>query len=195
MLTRISEWLHSISSNSITLAALVVLVLFMALVLPQQQAPSAARETAGFESADGRVGGPDLSFWYSVKDLYRWADAYGAEGRQAYIQARFSFDLVWPLVYGAFLTTALSWLFGRVFAAGSRWRLLNLVPVAGVLLDYLENVSASVVMGRFPLRTPGVAHLAPVFTATKWVCVGGSFVLLVVGIVAYALHLRKRNAT
>ena len=186
MCTRVSEWLHEVSSTWVTLAALVVLLLFVALVLP--------REAARSELETGGAGVPDLSFTYSADDLYRMAEAYGAQGRRAYVRARFTFDLVWPLVYAAFLTTALSWLYGRAFAAGSRWRMANLVPWLGALLDYLENVSTSLVIGRYPLRTSVVAHMAPLFTTAKWVSVGGSGALLVVGVVAYVLHLRQRGA-
>ncbi len=61
---------------------------------------------------------------------------------------------------------------------------MNLIPVAGMLLDYLENSATSLVMARYPALTPGVAHLAPVFTLAKWMCVNGSFVLLLGGGVA-----------
>jgi hypothetical protein len=53
-----------------------------------------------------------------------------------------------------------------------------------VLLDYLENLATSLVMLRYPNRTPVVDTLAPVLTLVKWAFVGGSFVLLLVGIVA-----------
>ena len=51
-------------------------------------------------------------------------------------------------------------------------------------LDYLENLSTSLVMARYPDPTPVIVWLAPVFTLSKWIFVGGSFVVLVVGIVA-----------
>jgi len=76
------------------------------------------------------------------------AESYGTEGRKAYVRARFTFDLVWPIVYAAFLTTTISWLYGRTSAPGSRWRLANLVPLAAALLDYGENACTSLVMLR-----------------------------------------------
>lgn len=36
-------------------------------------------------------------------------------------------------------------------------------------------------MARYPALTPGVVHLAPVFTLAKWIFVTGSFVLLLIG--------------
>jgi hypothetical protein len=176
MCRKVSNWFYRVSTGWGALVALVVFALFVALVLPRQSSPA--------EGEAAEAGSPDLSLWYAPAELYRMAEAYGLEGRQAYIRARFSFDVAWPLVYGAFLVTALSWLYARAFAPESPWRLANLAPLTGVLLDFLENVSTSLVMARYPSRTPGIDLLAPVFTLVKWVFVGGSFALLVVGLVA-----------
>jgi hypothetical protein len=129
------------------------------------------------------VGSPDTSLLYSRDDLYDTAEAYGEEGRAAYVRSRFTFDVIWPLVYTLFLTTAVSWVFGRAFAPHSRWILANLVPLLGALLDYLENVSTSVVMLRYPDQTAVLDTLAPAFTLAKWVFLTGSFALLLVGTV------------
>lgn len=149
--------------------------MFTALVLPRQSAEA--------EANSGGAASPDTSFYYTAQDLHRMAEAYGEEGRRAYVRARFTFDLFWPLVYTAFLGTAISWVCGKAFAPGSLWQRANLVPVLAALFDYLENVSTSAVMVRYPEPTPLVAALAPVFTLVKWVLVGGSFLLLLIGLV------------
>lgn len=175
MLKRLSDWLCRISRGWVALAALVVFLLFSALVLPGQSTSA--------ESVAGGAGSPDTSLTYNAQDLYRMAEAYGEQGRQAYIRARFTFDLVWPLVYTLCLVTAISWVFGKAFASDSLWQRANLVPLFGALFDYLENVSTSLVMYRYPNLTPVVAALAPVFTLVKWVLLGASFMLLLAGIV------------
>jgi hypothetical protein len=172
---QISDWLRRLSTGWVALSALVIFLLFSALVLPQQ-ATKAEQETGGADS-------PDTSFFYSADDLYRMAESYGEQGRQAYIRARFTFDLVWPLVYTFFLVTAISWVFSRAFAPDSPWQWANLAPLLGALFDYLENLSTSLVMLRYPDQTAVVDLLAPVFTALKWSLLGASFVLLVGGIV------------
>lgn len=169
MLTRLSNWLIRVSKGWVAMAALALFVLFAALVLPAQ--------TKQTTSAT-----PDLSLVYSPADLYRMAESYGADGRQEYIRVRFSFDVVWPLVYASFLVTASGWVFGKVCAPGSHWRLTVLVPLAGMILDYLENLSTSLVMFRYPVRTPVVDMLAPVFTFSKWVMLGAGFILLLAGL-------------
>ncbi|MFN2219203.1 MAG: hypothetical protein ACK2UA_11400, partial [Anaerolineae bacterium] len=83
----VSDWLRRASTGWVALSALVVFFLFAALVLPGQSATA--------EQVAGDAGSPDTSFYYSAKELYQMAQAYRAEGRSAYIRARFTFDLVW----------------------------------------------------------------------------------------------------
>lgn len=170
---RISNWLSRVSRGWVALAALAIFLLFSALVLPNQAARS--------EAESGDAGSPDMSLFYTPAELYRLAEAYGAQGREAYIRARFTFDLVWPLVYTLFLSTAISWVYGKGVGADSAWQRANLAPLLGALFDYLENVSTSAVMWRYPSRTAVVDTLAPIFTLVKWAFVGGSFALLAFG--------------
>ena len=182
MMRDLSDWLHRLSTGRAALIALVIFLLFTALVLPKQAAHTDA----------GGAGSPDTSFIYSAGDLYRMAEAYGRAGRIDYVRVRFTFDLIWPVVYFVFLATAISWLSRQAFTPQSLWQRANLVPAIGTLLDYLENVAATLVIGRYPARTPVVDVLAPVFTFVKWIFVGGSFVILMVALVT-ALWGRARR--
>ncbi len=173
---KFSQVLYRFSSGWVTLAALIVFGLFTALVLPGQAAQA--------EAIGGEAGSPDLSFFYSTDALYTMAETYGEAGRAAYIRIRFSFDVIWPLVYTLFQVTAVSWLYGQILAVSSRWRLVNWIPIGGMIFDFLENLSAALVMYRYPALSPGVADLAPWFTMIKWILVGGSFGLIVVGGIA-----------
>ncbi|MFC2055143.1 SH3 domain-containing protein, partial [Chloroflexota bacterium] len=119
--------------------------------------------------------------YYSAQNLYHMAEAYGEQGRGAYVRARFTFDLIWPLVYTFFLSTAISWVYARALSADSLWRGFNLVPVLAMLFDYLENLSASLVMLRYPHPTIVVDSLASLFTMLKWVLMIGSVGLLFAG--------------
>jgi len=182
----LSDWLERFSKGWVALIALAVFLLFTALVLPQQAL--AAEKTAG------EAGSPDMSFYYTAQDLYRMAEAYGEEGRAAYIRARFTFDLIWPLVYTFFLATAISWLHRWAAASARLPRRLNLAPVLAALFDYLENVSTSLVMLRYPQPTVVVDALASIFTVLKWVLVYGSFLVLLLG-AALAVVRRLKETT
>jgi hypothetical protein len=176
MARRLSRWLRRVSTGWVVLATTAIFLLFTGWVLPAQS------DRAEAETGDGPS--PDTSFVYTPAELYAMAEAYGDAGRRAYVRARFTFDLIWPLVYMAFLATAISWLYARGFPEGRGVQFANLAPLLGALFDYLENVSTSLVMIRFPDRTPVLAVVAPVFTAVKWVFVGGSFALLIIGTAA-----------
>ena len=184
-----SRWLERHSKGWVTILAVVIFFVFTPLVLPGQAARF--REVAG----DGPS--PDQSFLYTAADLYDMAETFGPEGRAEYVRARWTFDVIWPIVYTFALVTAISWFSKRAFPDGSKARLLNLVPALGLLFDYLENICASIVMARYPAETPVVDLLTTIFTPIKWVFVVGSFVVLVavaVAWVAQAIRHRKARA-
>ncbi len=183
MWKQISNWLHRITNGWITLIALVIFLAFTAIVLPRQVVKA--------EAQTGMSVSPDTSFIYSVDDLYQMAESYGEQGRKAYVRAQFTFDLIFPLVYTLFLVTAISWLAAKIFDPSSPWMRVNLVPVLGMIFDYLENISASLVMWRYPAHTPMVDYLAPVFTLVKWIFVGGSFLILLLGAGGWAWQWGK----
>ena len=177
-MNKLSQALYRLSSGPVTLAALTVFILFMVFILPGQ-----ARKA---DAVAGGAGSPDTSYFYSSADLNRMAEVYGEEGRTAYVYARFTFDLVVPVVYLAFLATSISWLLNKAIPdPGNKWRLLNLFPVFGAFFDYGENVAASVFMMTYPSPSALAGVLAPVFTPVKWFFVNGSFVvLLIAGVLA-----------
>ena len=169
------------------IAAAVLFALFTAVVLPAQA------DAGAFYTV--RYAAPDTSLWYSPDDLYAAAEEWGPDGRAAYVYARVTFDVIWPLVYGAFLVTTLAWVWARGTGPGSRWRRVALLPVVAVALDYAENICTATVMARYPARTPVLAELAPFFTAGKWLTLAASFVLLAIGvIVAVVARFRRRRS-
>ena len=170
MVIKLSNWFLKISTSPLTLACLVIFLVFSALVLPDQ--------VAKVEVYSGEVGQPDRSFFYTAEDLYHFADTYGPLGRASYLRALFTFDLIFPLVYLAFLVTAISWLIKRVDLGWNRWGRLNLLPVAATIFDFLENISAAIVMARYPRTTTVIDHLAGVFTLLKWIFIGASLIAL-----------------
>ena len=176
--TAFSEWITQKSSLLTVVSTLILFLAFTVTVLPTQS------EKAKVQSGESS---PDMSLFFTVEELYDIAESYGEEGREAYVTARFTFDLVWPIVYTLFLASSISWLSSRSFNADSILQRANMVPVIGMVLDYLENLAASTVMLRYPARTPIVDTLAVVFTPLKWAFVGGSFIVLLVGLGKYGI--------
>ena len=146
---------------------LLIMVLFMIFVLPGQ-ATLAEKNTGGSIS-------PDTSFFYGPEDLIQAAKEYGEEGRRAYIQARWTFDLIFPLVYISFLVAGISW-FYKILENPIDWiGFTNLLPLAAGLFDYLENIGASLVMALYPTLFSGLALVTSIFSGVKWLLIGVSF--------------------
>ncbi len=167
------HWLKKAAQGWLALLGLVIFAAFMIFVLPMQAQQA--------EESSGGAGSPDTALFYSPQTLYDFAESYGPEGRRAYIQARLTFDMIWPLVYCLFLTTSLGWVFQRGFPEESPWQIARLAPIMGLSMDYFENIATVIVMARYPQRTPLAAGLAVIFTPLKWLFVGGSFLLLMIG--------------
>ncbi|MGD7044411.1 hypothetical protein [Jeotgalibacillus proteolyticus] len=166
----------------ILLLGIGIFAFFIAVVLPAESERS--------EETSGSSRSPDTGFLYSSQELYSIADEYGDEGRTAYIRSRFTFDIIWPLVYTFFLTAAITFFMRPVSSVGLKT--LNLLPTAGMLFDFLENMAASLVMYRFPSSTPIVAQITPIFTLIKWLCIYASFGLLLISL-GYWVFISSRK--
>lgn len=185
MIKRLVSWLNKISSAQTVIITLGIFLLFTALVLPSQSRIAEER-TGGGDS-------PDTSFFYTQDDLFRMAEQYGEEGRQAYVRARYTFDVIWPLVYLAFLTTGIGWFGNQLSLKKPLLDWAVLVPWLATLFDYLENAAASLVMAFYPLQLAIPAGLAPLFTMLKWIFIYSAFALYLIGGVA-ALLQKLKNA-
>jgi len=169
MIKKISSWLNNISKTWIMILTLAVMVLFMITVLPNQAA-SAEHTTGSHQS-------PDTSFFYSPGDLLQMADEYGEKGREAYIRSRWTFDLLFPLVYVSFMAVGISWFIQHLNYPPDWVGYANLLPILGGLFDYLENSGTSLLMSLYPDLVPGLPLFTSIISATKWLLVGGSFLI------------------
>jgi len=185
LLVNLSAWCYRAVTLPVLLFALIIFMFFMVIVLP-----SMSGQLSGLT---GAAVSPDTSFIYSAGDLYNMAEAYGETGRSYYIYQRFTFDLAWPAVYLLFYVAVLTALF-RVLPGGHLLRLANLFPFGGALFDLLENISAALVMYRYPRVSPVAANLAPLFTVTKWVLIAASSLAVLVGIfIAISAYVKEKK--
>lgn len=153
---RFSEKLYTLSTPRITLIIVLIFLVFTAVALPRQA-----------QNAPPDVGTPDTSLYYSPEELYNMAQAYGESGRRAYIVARFTFDVLWPVIYSAFFLSLTSLMLSKLSSSDSRWRTWNLLPLLGTTFDFLENFSTSWVMWRYPAKASLAGTLASIFTPLK----------------------------
>ena len=68
---------------------------------------------------------------------------------------------------------------------------LNLIQL---LLDYLENVFAALIMYRYPLPTSITDILTPIFTMLKWLMISCSFFVLILGLLILSWNWYQRKS-
>ncbi len=181
MLQTLANHLIKLGTPRWALLSVVIFGFFLIWVLPQEAQRSAAMT--------GGAAAPDTQFWYTPAELYETAEAFGEAGRAYYIRSRFQFDVIWPLAYWFFLTSTLGfWL--RHTAPASPWRGLIILPTAAMLLDFGENITAALVMARFPAPPGFIGTMAPFFTASKWITITLAFVAV---LACGAWRLTKRH--
>lgn len=161
-------FLESKINWTITIISVALFLLFLFFVLPWMSAYT----TRVIEVAEA----PDTMLFYSAESFYEVVDAYGEEGRKTYVRLRWSFDLLWPLVYLSFLLSLmiqltrgyrLHWV-GQLF-----W-----LPIVAAGFDYLENTLASLLMVVYPMRLERLATMASVTSSLKWLVISIAFVMV-----------------
>ena len=146
-----------------------VFVFFMVVILP---AVSYAASQMGLSPSI------DTNFSFDPSAIYIILDGYGESGRAFYLFQRWTFDAVWPMVYGfpIFFTLRL-WL-GKV---SSRFgKLFIYLPLMAMLLDYLENITFSVIILLYPSEWMILAYLGVLISLLKWIALGVSLMSVTV---------------
>lgn len=126
------------------------------------------------------VGVMDLLQWYSPAVALEHLTAYTEPGRNLYLIAEWTADLIYPLVYGFMFA-------GILYKLGAQsW---SNIPVYAILMDYTENVFITIMLTSFPKFSPTVAQVGSIFTSTKWLFFATT-ILMVVGFGVRALYRR-----
>ena len=146
-----------------------VFVFFLVVVLP---AVSYAANQMGLSPSI------DTNFSFDPTAIYSILNGYGESGRAFYLFQRWTFDAVWPMVYGfpIFFTLRL-WL-GKV----NSWfvKLFIYLPLIAMLLDYLENIIFSVIILLYPSEWMILAYLGVLTSLLKWIALGVSLMSVIV---------------
>jgi hypothetical protein len=119
----------------------------------------------------------DTNFSFDPNVIYSILDGYGEDGRQFYLFQRWTFDFVWPMVYGfpIFFTLRL-WL---VKVKSLLVKFLIYLPLLAMLLDYLENITFSIIILLFPMEWMILAYLGVALSLFKWIALGVSLMAVI----------------
>jgi hypothetical protein len=183
VLSKFSDRLYAWAKGRLILLILIVIVLFLGLTEALFQAfsdPTLADKV----SLDSR-------FLYTPETAFAAVASYGDAGRIRMIWIHLVWDFIFPVLYTAFLSLFMSWLFQRGFRPGSRLRKLNVVAVAGGCFDLLENVGIVTMILVYPAQPAVVAWLSTIFSMGKGSCGVVIILLLLIGLVKAAMNRFK----
>lgn len=166
-------------------------LLYLFLILPNESSKS--------DLITGGLASPDTEFFYTSDYLQDLVSSYSPEAREYYVVSKVRFDILWPLVYGIWLTSSIGLLIKGIKKTGSfgekaiiNW--LPLLPLMAVGFDFLENLTLSSLMLLYPNTPMVLLGAAPIFTGLKWLTLGASMLMAVV-LLIYLLYrlIRKRK--
>jgi len=167
----------------------LVLAAFMTFVLPLPDFSGAI--VAGDGSAF------DLDFSYTVAEAFERAAAFEGAEKAAFARAHWTWDLAYPLAYGAFFLCAWTFALERLAPGSRAARILPWLTVAAPLFDLAENAAASVLVALAPAReglAAFAARAAVVATPAKWIAVAACFAGAVVLFAALGARALRRRA-
>jgi hypothetical protein len=123
---------------------------------------------------------PDTSFFYHASEFYQTLSIIGQSGRSYYIIIRWTFDLLYPIVYGVFFTQVL-------FKLKVQKNHFLILPILMVIFDYIENSLATILVVLFPKEFPMMVYILQGFSFLKWL----SF--LIIFMVIYQSYFHRKN--
>ncbi len=126
----------------------------------------------------------DLMFFYTPQTVYAEIAGYGEYLRRFSLTVNLTIDLVYPFVYTLFFSLLITWLFKKGFTQNSEMQMLNVVPLIAMLFDLLQNLGVVIMLSIYPATPVNLAWGTTIFSMAKWVFVGMSIFLVLIGIVA-----------
>lgn len=126
----------------------------------------------------------DTSLFYSSNHFNKMIESYGPSGRKLDLILRWTFDLIYPLVYSIFFLTILVYLRDKIKRVS---KYLLYLPLIALIMDLIENTLVSLLLIQFPKTREGLVYILQVFTGLKWF----SILVIMILIIRYWIIYNK----
>ena len=148
-------------------------------------------KATGFELSSSNVKSLGTSFGFDQSDITTFFNTRTDVMIDAYINFNQVWDALFGLIYGLMYVVWVSVLFKPFFnKVGS----INLIPLAQVLFDWLENYTLGTLAQQYLVDgtiTSSTADLASGFCMIKWIFSGLTYILILVGIILLIVRFFK----
>jgi len=120
-----------------------------------------------------RAGGlplPDVQPFYGAGDLFTLLEQYGEPGRRAFLEFTL-YDILYPCVAYGVAALALAALMRPLVEARARRAWMIVLPLAGLVVELLEQAGFLAALALFPARVPALAGAVSVLTLAKFILI------------------------
>jgi len=142
---------------------------------------------ARIEAISGGVRALDFLIVYRPETAYDMIAAYGEQGRRYYATIAPTLDTLFPLLSAAAFTLTIALVFRGTFSRQGVLHRALFVPVGAMVADLLENAGIVMMLLYHPKELTAIALLTSSFSTVKWTAVAAESVLVVIGLVAWAV--------
>jgi len=133
---------------------------------------------------------PDSDLFYNFDRLMYIRRLYNKAGIEAYVMTRFTYDLLWPIIYTFFTVSTLGY-FGQYMERTKVLSLVYALPIGAVVFDVFENSFCSIFF--MEMGPHFLGYLAVLFSGLKWLMVFGMMVAQCVLLILYVIKKIKTS--
>jgi len=173
------------SSKTFLITISVIFVLFIGIVLPFFASLTEEKTNSNFS--------PDTGFFYTIDQFYENMEIYNESGRNFYILMRWTFDIIWPLVYFSFFISCLSYL-SLKYERKRRLFIFSL-PILGLGFDIIENILATINVAIYPNRAVYLVKFLQIASILKWIFIALTFFVIIYLIFANIIFKKKISSS
>jgi hypothetical protein len=168
----------------VVLASWFIFVMFTVIVLP----------AVAFNAVEmGLTQSIDTNFNFNPELIYSIIESYGETGRAFYLWQRWTFDLIWPMIYGLPLWLTLQLFLPMIKA--NQFKGLVWLPLFAILFDYLENIIFTIVVISYPSNLIFLTYFGVFLSLLKWLSLTFAMGLtMVVSVIVGGQYLLKQFA-
>ncbi len=179
---KLSNFFYVRTNGYLVLGFLALQFLFSGLILPHFQKQFDPQLNRGLM---------DLDFGFSPEKGYNIIESYGEQGRKVYFFVESFVDVLYPIVYTAAFVLMISFLFKKNGWNIRKIAILNILPLAGMGFDMLENFGIVQMLRAFPERVDFWARVASNAGIVKWAFAVMGILLFLVSLVGWVARAVK----
>ncbi len=161
MLQKIADFFWRIAGWKTFVAALLIYIVFGAVVMPK-----GAQMMQQISGKNVEI--LDLQFGYTPEKARAIISQYGDNGRAFAAKFELIADTFYPISYTFLFLMIMGWVFKLLAPYGFRIRYIHLLPFLVMLADYSENACIVSMLKGYPDISDRLATISSLFTSLKW---------------------------